>query len=216
MQPGASTDRALPPPAPKCCFLVRSLAIALPWSFMAACASLLLVRRLPLALGRPERSTQLALLLPWQPHPQHQQPWRQRQQRRHRRGLHAQAQAGAAPAAAAPTAAAGGTPAAAGAAAAPHLQTFDYTALVAATAELQSWVPAQVEGVVQQEHATALRLRTATESGWLWLSYHARTAHVGIGDGPARGAAAEMYSFGPQLQAALRGLVLTRVWMPTP
>ncbi|PRW59758.1 ferrous iron transporter A [Chlorella sorokiniana] len=94
--------------------------------------------------------------------------------------------------------------------------TFDYTTLAAATADLQAWVPAKVEGVVQQEHATALRLRTATESGWLWLSYHARTAHVGVGDGPARGAAAELYTFGSQLQATLRGLVLTRIWMPTP
>ena len=130
----------------------------------------------------------------------------------------------------------------------PHLQTFDFTALAAATAELSaSWVrgcrrggqgclahpllrglhsaaitetpciaplllpccllqvPAKVEGVVQQEVATALRLRTATDTAWLWLSYHARYAHVGIGEAPPRGAAAELYSFGAQLQAALRG-----------
>lgn len=52
---------------------------------------------------------------------------------------------------------------------------------------------------------------------WLWLSYHARHAHVGTSaEGPERGAAAELYSFGQQLQGALRGLVLTRVWLPTP
>lgn len=174
---------------------------------MRVCGSLLLARRLPLGLARGEPA-QLVALLPWQPQAQQQQ-WRHRQQRRGQRcGLHAQA-ASAAPA---PPAAAS----CAAQAAAPHLQTFDYTAMVAATAELQSWVPAKVEGVVQQEHATALRLRTATETGWLWLSYHARTAHVGIGDGPARGAAAELYTFGSQLQATLRGLVLTRIWMPTP
>lgn len=45
-------------------------------------------------------------------------------------------------------------------------QTFDYTALAAAAAELQEqWVPAKVEGVVQQEACTALRLRTPTDTG---------------------------------------------------
>lgn len=181
---------------------------------MRVCGSLLLARRLPLGLARGEPA-QLVALLPWQPHAQQQQ-WRHRQQRRGQRcGLHAQA-ASAAPATAAPPAASASSAAPAVGAAALHLQTFDYTAMVAATAELQSWVPAKVEGVVQQEHATALRLRTATETGWLWLSYHARTAHVGVGDGPARGAAAELYTFGSQLQATLRGLVLTRIWMPTP
>lgn len=181
-------------------------------STMRVCASLLLARRL--SLGRSEPA-QVVAALSWQPHA-HQQQCHQRRPRRPRRGLHAQA-ASAAPAAAAPPAAAAGSSAASSTeAAAPHLQTFDYTTLAAATTELQAWVPAKVEGVVQQEHATALRLRTATESGWLWLSYHARTAHVGIGDGPARGAAAELYTFGSQLQATLRGLVLTRIWMPTP
>lgn len=48
---------------------------------------------------------------------------------------------------------------------APAVQTFDYTALVAATAELQAWVPAKVEAVVQQENGAALRLRTLADSG---------------------------------------------------
>ncbi len=180
---------------------------------MRVCASLLLARRLPLGFSRREPA-QLVPLVPWQPHAQ-QHLWRQRQQRRQRRGLHSQA-ASTASATAAPLAAASSSSNPAAEAAAPQLQTFDFTTLAAATAELQAWVPAKVEGVVQQEHATALRLRTSTESGWLWLSYHARIAHVGIGDGPARGAAAELYTFGSQLQATLRGLVLTRIWMPTP
>ncbi|EFN54443.1 hypothetical protein CHLNCDRAFT_31860 [Chlorella variabilis] len=70
---------------------------------------------------------------------------------------------------------------------------------------------------MQQETGTALRLRTAADTGWLHLGYHARYAHVGMSsDPPARGSAAELYTFGAQLQAALRGLVLTGVSLPTP
>ncbi|PSC69693.1 Fibronectin-binding A domain [Micractinium conductrix] len=98
------------------------------------------------------------------------------------------------------------------------VQSFDYTALVAASAELQAWVPAKVEAVVQHaESGAALRLRTLAGSAWLHLSWHARYAHVGLGDAPPpRGAAAELYGFGAQLSSTLRGLVLTRVWLPTP
>jgi predicted ribosome quality control (RQC) complex YloA/Tae2 family protein len=39
---------------------------------------------------------------------------------------------------------------------------------------------------------------------------------VGLGEAPHRGSAAELFSFGAQLQAALRGLVLTQVYLPTP
>ena len=39
---------------------------------------------------------------------------------------------------------------------------------------------------------------------------------MGLGEAPPRGSAAELFSFGAQLQAALRGLVLTQVYMPTP
>ena len=54
-------------------------------------------------------------------------------------------------------------------------------------------------------------------AAWLHLSWHARYAHVGLGDAPPpRGAAAELYGFGAQLSSTLRGLVLTRVWLPTP
>lgn len=51
------------------------------------------------------------------------------------------------------------------AAAPAHVQTFDYTAMAAATAEMQAWVPAKVEAVVQQETGAALRLRTMADSG---------------------------------------------------
>lgn len=53
-------------------------------------------------------------------------------------------------------------------------------------------------------------------AAWLHLDWHARYAHVGLGGAPTRGAAAELYSFGAQLGASLRGLVLTRAWLPTP
>ena len=39
---------------------------------------------------------------------------------------------------------------------------------------------------------------------------------MGLGEAPPRGSAAELFSFGAQLQAALRGLVLTQVYLPTP
>jgi predicted ribosome quality control (RQC) complex YloA/Tae2 family protein len=45
------------------------------------------------------------------------------------------------------------------------VQTFDYTTLAAVTAELQAWVPAKVEAVVQQDTGTALRLRTVADTG---------------------------------------------------
>ncbi|KAL4435060.1 hypothetical protein ABPG77_003885 [Micractinium sp. CCAP 211/92] len=88
--------------------------------------------------------------------------------------------------------------------------------MAAATEELQAWVPAKVEAVVQQENGAALRLRTLADSAWLHLDWHARYAHIGVGGAPLRGAAAELYSFGSQLSASLRGLVLTRAWLPTP
>jgi hypothetical protein len=130
------------------------------------------------------------------------------------------------------------------------IQTLDFTTLAAATHELQAWVPAKVEAVVQQECSTALRLRTPAQSGesrrpaplaccghwldadcpgpnplfplrsllagWLYLCYHARYAYLGTGEAPARGSAADLFSFAQQLQAALRGLVLTAASMPSP
>ncbi|KAI3435649.1 hypothetical protein D9Q98_001707 [Chlorella vulgaris] len=179
------------------------------------CAGRLFLRRLPHPLLGPRLSAcRTDCLWAWQHQQQHLQ--RQRLQQRsvqYTCGALAAQQASASPAlppAASPTVTSGGP--------APPLApvSFDYTTLVAATAELQAWVPAKVEAVVQQEAGTALRLRTVADSGWLHLCYHSRYAHVGIGTAPPRGAAAELFTFGAQLQAALRGLVLTAVLVPTP
>ncbi|KAL4458209.1 hypothetical protein ABPG75_013074 [Micractinium tetrahymenae] len=143
---------------------------------------------------------------------QHRQQGSRQQQLRVQRRWEAHCSAAAKAAVAAEPAPAGPAPAAPPAA----IQTFDYTALAAATAELQAWVPAKVEAVMQQESGAALRLRTLADSAWLHLDWHARYAHVGLGGAPPRGAAAELYSFGAQLGSSLRGLVLTRAWLPTP
>lgn len=97
-------------------------------------------------------------LAAWQHHLQCSRKQQQRVQRRwatHPSGATAKAAVAAEPAAASGTVAA----------AAPAVQTFDYTALAAATVELQAWVPAKVEAVVQQENGAALRLRTLADSG---------------------------------------------------
>jgi hypothetical protein len=123
-------------------------------------------------------------VLAWHHQSRQQQQQQQQRQRRWHRHQRRQQRAGPAAASAAPSAepavAAGTTslPArqqvpSSGAAAAP-IQTFDYTALAAAAAELQAWVPAKVEAVVQQDTGTALRLRTVTDNGALqpgWLSF---------------------------------------------
>ena len=196
---------------------------------MRACTAVLLGERLAVRLRRaPVLWNSRALRAPRQ---LSVQPARQLQQQRWRAASRAAAAAAEAAADAAPPLAAGssdssssssssssGSSGGSGSSATgPVLQTFDYTTLAAAAAELSGgWVPAKVEGVVQQEAATALRLRTATATAWLWLSYHARYAHVGLGEAPPRGSASELFSFGAQLQGALRGLVLTSASLPTP
>ena len=195
---------------------------------MRACTAVLLGERLAVRLRRaPVLWSSRALRAPRQ---LSVQPARQLQQQRWRAASRAAAAAAEAAADAAPPLAAGssdsssssssssGSSGGSGSSATgPVLQTFDYTTLAAAAAELSGgWVPAKVEGVVQQEAATALRLRTATATAWLWLSYHARYAHVGLGEAPPRGSASELFSFGAQLQGALRGLVLTSASLPTP
>ena len=151
---------------------------------MRVCSTLRLGQRV---MGLPQPASPL---LPWcsradcvlawhhpnqQPHQQQQQQRRwHRQQRRQQRTVPAAAAAAASSAPPADTAAAAvrpppptSQPAPSSSAAAAGIQTFDYTTLVAAAAELQAWVPAKVEAVVQQDMGTALRLRTVTDNGEL-------------------------------------------------
>ena len=105
-----------------------------------------------------------------------------------------------------------------GPAAAAHarLQSVDYTVLRAAVAELSArWVPAKVEQAVQVDaQAAALRLRTLEGSTWLHISWAGTASYLSVGDAPERGAVAEAFAFGEQLNDGLRGLVLTDVSMP--
>jgi len=80
------------------------------------------------------------------------------------------------------------------------------------------WLPAKVEDAVQfAPYALALRLRTLTETGGLYISGHPSTAHIGTSlQIPPRGAVSEAFSFGEQVQSALKGLVLTEAIVPTP
>eukprot|EP00887_Chlorella_sp_A99_P006169 scaffold3.g6169.t1 len=83
----------------------------------------------------------------------------------------------------------------------------DYTTLAAAVEELQAWLPAKCDQVVQVSAATlALGLRTATARTHLYLSWQQHAAGI-TRDGPpaSRGAASEAFGFGEQVQAALRG-----------
>lgn len=92
----------------------------------------------------------------------------------------------------------------------------DYTTLAAAVEELQAWLPAKCDQVVQVSAATlALGLRTATARTHLYLSWQQHAAGI-TRDGPpaSRGAASEAFGFGEQVQAALRGQVLTAVALP--
>lgn len=99
-----------------------------------------------------------------------------------------------------------------------RLGDMDYTTLAAAVAEVQSLLPARCEQAVQLEPALlGLRLRTAADTTHMYLSWRAGAGGLTCGGPPAsRGAAAEAYGFGEQLQAALRGSVLTSVVLPAP
>ncbi|GAB4820402.1 hypothetical protein N2152v2_007448 [Parachlorella kessleri] len=75
----------------------------------------------------------------------------------------------------------------------------------------------QVEQALQVDDETVvLKLRMLNSTAWLQLSWHSVTGHIASLEGPPErsGAAAEAYSFGAQLQAALRGLVLSGVVLP--
>lgn len=64
--------------------------------------------------------------------------------------------------------------------------------------------------VVQPDKCTlSLRLRTLGSGAWLHLSWHHTAARISVGAAPQRGDVAEAFSFGEQLAANLRGLVLT-------
>lgn len=156
---GVAKSQRCTPQAKQCCRRFGSTAAT-----RMNCAGRLFLRRLPHPLLGPRLSAcRTDCLWAWQHQQQHLQ--RQRLQQRsvqYTCGALAAQQAAASPAlppAASPTVTSGGP--------APPLApvSFDYTTLVAATAELQAWVPAKVEAVVQQEAGTALRLRTVADSG---------------------------------------------------
>ena len=99
------------------------------------------------------------------------------------------------------------------------VQPFDFTSLSACVAELRRlWVPARVEEAVQYHpSAVALRLRTMEHTTWLYLSWNPTLAHIGISEeGPPRGSAAQVFSFGEQMHSTLKGLVLTGATIPQP
>jgi predicted ribosome quality control (RQC) complex YloA/Tae2 family protein len=97
-----------------------------------------------------------------------------------------------------------------------HLQPVDYTTLSACVAELnQRWVPAKIERALQVDSETVvLQLRTLESNGYLYVSWRTGADYIGIGAAPTRGNIAEAFGFGEQLDAAVRGLVLTDVTLP--
>ena len=102
-------------------------------------------------------------------------------------------------------------------AASAKLQPLDYTTLAACAAELRhSYCPAFVEQAVQATpHSLLLRLRTVDTVAWLSISWDVNHAHVSIRPSlPQRSTEAEAYSFGQQLNANLKGAVLSDVELP--
>ncbi|KAL3139492.1 hypothetical protein ABBQ38_003816 [Trebouxia sp. C0009 RCD-2024] len=78
---------------------------------------------------------------------------------------------------------------------------MDYTALVASTQELKTyWIPAKV----------------AQGDTWLYLSWHPVSGRICTGPQPARGTAAEAFSFGEQVEATIKQLVLLDAVVPQP
>jgi len=78
-------------------------------------------------------------------------------------------------------------------------------------------VPAKVEQAIQADAFTVvLRLRTPEAAGWLHLSRQESACHMAVGPAPARGSAAEAFSFGEQVHQQLRGLVLLGAAFPVP
>lgn len=102
----------------------------------------------------------------------------------------------------------------------PHkLQPVDYTALAACAAELQrSYCPSVVDRALQASPCSLLlRLRTLEAVGWLRLNWNVSHAHVSIQqDTPQRSSEAEGFSFGQQVEGALKGCVLANVTLPNP
>ncbi|KAL0055410.1 hypothetical protein WJX82_000207 [Trebouxia sp. C0006] len=93
---------------------------------------------------------------------------------------------------------------------------MDYTALVVSIQELKTrWIPAKVEQAVQSDKQTlCLRLRTVDASTWLYLCWHPVSGRICTGPSPDRGAAAEAFSFGEQIQSQIKGLVLLDATIP--
>lgn len=68
--------------------------------------------------------------------------------------------------------------------------------------------------VVQPDGSSvSLLLRAFDRQGWLHLAWHPVSARVSMGD-PPDGSRSAVFTFGGQLQAQLRGLVLTGVSLP--
>lgn len=100
-----------------------------------------------------------------------------------------------------------------------RVQPFDFTSLSTCVAELRRhWLPSRIEEAIQYHpSAVALRLRTMEHTIWLYLSWSPTLAHIGISEeGPPRGSAAQVFSFGEQMHSALKGLVLTGASIPQP
>lgn len=100
-----------------------------------------------------------------------------------------------------------------------RVQPFDFTSLSTCVAELRRhWIPSRIEEAIQYHpSAVALRLRTMEHTTWLYLSWNPTLAHIGISEeGPPRGSAAQLFSFGEQMHSALKGLILTGASIPQP
>lgn len=96
------------------------------------------------------------------------------------------------------------------------MQPVDYTALIAACAELRrDWIPARTEQVYQRDRYTiALALRTLKKREWLTICWHAQAARICLGDPPPR--TPDTFTFSDQLRHQLNGLALIAIQIVAP
>ncbi len=90
------------------------------------------------------------------------------------------------------------------------MQPFDYTTLRAVCFDLQVWLPARIEQVVQRDrHTLCLLLRTIAEKRWLTICWHPQSARLHLDEPPPR--EPDTFTFSQQLQHQIKGLALVAV-----
>jgi predicted ribosome quality control (RQC) complex YloA/Tae2 family protein len=90
------------------------------------------------------------------------------------------------------------------------MQPFDFTTLQAVCIDLQRWLPARLEQVVQRDRYTlCFLLRTLAEKRWLTICWHPEAARLHLDEPPPR--EPDTFTFSQQLQHQLKGLALVAI-----